>query len=46
MNTTGSAAGLRSYAKEKTTNLSLEIGHSQTPLNINFGEDYSSYQLK
>jgi WD40 repeat protein len=38
--------GLGDYSKKKTTNISKEIGHSQTPLIINFGRDNPIYQLK
>jgi uncharacterized caspase-like protein len=38
--------GLGDYSKKKTTNISKEIGHSQTPLIINFGRDNPVYQLK
>ena len=31
--------GLGEYSKKMTTNISKEIGHSQTPLIINFGKD-------
>ncbi len=41
-----SVAGLGAYSKERTTSLSREIGHSQTPLIINFGKDYPIYQLR
>ncbi len=41
-----SVVGLGSYSKERTTNISKEIGHSQTPLIINFGKDYPIYQLR
>jgi len=41
-----SVVGLGSYSKEKTTKISKEIGHSQTPLIINFGKDYPLYQLR
>jgi len=41
-----SAAGLGGYAKERTTSLSRKIGHSQTPLIINFGKYYPVYQLR
>ncbi len=41
-----SVVGLGGYAKERTANLSREIGHSQTPLIINFGKDYPIYQLR
>ncbi len=39
-------AGLGGYAKERTAILSKEIGHSQTPLIINFGKDYPLYRLR
>ncbi len=38
--------GLGNFAKEKTANLSKEIGHPQTPLIINFGKDYPLYRLR
>jgi hypothetical protein len=38
--------GLGEYSKNKTTKISMEIGHSQTPLIINFGKDSPLYQLK
>lgn len=41
-----SVVGLGSYSKERTTTLSKEIGHAQTPLIINFGKDYPIYQLR
>ena len=41
-----SVVGLGDYSKKKTTNISKEIGHSQTPLIINFGRDNPIYQLK
>jgi WD40 repeat protein len=41
-----SVMGLGGYSKERTTQLSKEIGHSQTPLIINFGKDYPIYQLR
>jgi len=41
-----SVVGLGSYSKERTTNISKEIGHAQTPLIINFGKDYPIYQLR
>jgi hypothetical protein len=41
-----SVAGLGSYSKERTTQLSEENGHAQTPLIINFGKDYPIYQLR
>jgi len=37
---------LGSFSKQMTTKLSKEIGHSQTPLIINFGKDNPLYQLK
>ena len=37
--------GLGEYSKKMTTNLSKEIGHSQTPLIINFGKDSPIYKL-
>jgi WD40 repeat protein len=40
------AAGLGGYARERTAALSREIGHSQTPLIINFGKDYPIYRLR
>ncbi len=41
-----SVVGLGSYSKERTTAISKEIGHAQTPLIINFGKDYPIYQLR
>ena len=38
--------GLGEYAKKMTTNLSKEMGHSQTPLIINFGNDRPIYRLQ
>ncbi len=38
--------GLGEYAKKKTAAISKEIGHSQTPLIINFGRDNPIYQIK
>jgi hypothetical protein len=38
--------GLGEYSKKMTTNISKEIGHSQTPLIINFGRNNPIYQLK
>ncbi|MFH1980851.1 MAG: caspase family protein [Pseudomonadota bacterium] len=38
--------GLGEFSKNMTTNISREIGHSQTPLIINFGKDSPLYQLK
>lgn len=37
---------LGGYSKQATTNISKEIGHSQTPLIINFGKDQSVYKLQ
>jgi uncharacterized caspase-like protein len=37
---------LGGYSKQTTTTISKEIGHSQTPLIINFGKDYPIYQLR
>jgi len=39
-------AGLGEYSKTQTTNLSRQIGYSQTPLIINFGKDAPLYLLK
>jgi len=38
--------GLGEYSKKMTTEISKEVGHSQTPLIINFGKDSPIYQLK
>lgn len=38
--------GLGDYSKKKTTEISKSIGHSQTPLIINFGRDNPLYQIK
>ena len=38
--------GLGEYSKTMTMNISKEIGHSQTPLIINFGKDSSIYKLQ
>jgi uncharacterized caspase-like protein len=38
--------GLGEYSKKKTTDISKEIGHSQTPLIINFGKDSPIYKLQ
>ncbi len=38
--------GLGEYSKKMTTNISKEIGHSQTPLIINFGKDGPVYKLQ
>jgi WD40 repeat protein len=37
---------LGGYAKQTTTEISKKIGHSQTPLIINFGKDNPIYNLK
>jgi hypothetical protein len=41
-----SIVGLGEYSKKKTTEISKEIGHSQTPLIINFGNDGPLYKLQ
>jgi WD40 repeat protein len=41
-----SIAGLGEYSKKMTTKISKEIGHSQTPLIINFGKDSPLYKLQ
>ena len=41
-----SIVGLGEYSKKMTTNISKEIGHSQTPLIINFGKDSPIYKLQ
>lgn len=38
--------GLGEYSKKMTAEISKEIGHSQTPLIINFGRDNPIYQLQ
>lgn len=38
--------GLGKYSKKKTTNISRELGHAQTPLIINFGKDSPLYRLQ
>lgn len=38
--------GLGDYSKTMTTKISKEIGHSQTPLIINFGKDSPIYKLQ
>jgi WD40 repeat protein len=38
--------GLGEYSKKETTKISKEIGHSQTPLIINFGKDTPLYRLR
>ncbi len=37
---------LGEYSKKMTTDISKEIGHSQTPLIINFGKDSTIYKLQ
>jgi WD40 repeat protein len=41
-----SVVGLGGYSKKMTTDISKKIGHSQTPLIINFGKDYPIYKLQ
>jgi len=41
-----SVVGLGEYSKKMTTNISKEIGHSQTPLIINYGNDSPIYKLQ
>ena len=41
-----SVVGLGGYSKKMTSDISKEIGHSQTPLIINFGKDYPLYELR
>jgi WD40 repeat protein len=41
-----SVVGLGEYSKKMTTKISKEIGHSQTPLIINFGKDSPIYKLQ
>jgi hypothetical protein len=38
--------GLGEYSKKMTTDISKEIGHSQTPIIINFGKDSPIYKLQ
>jgi WD40 repeat protein len=38
--------GLGEYSKKMTTEISKEVGHSQTPLIINFGKDSPIYKLQ
>lgn len=38
--------GLGEYTKRRTTEISKQIGHSQTPLIINFGKDSTLYLLR
>jgi uncharacterized caspase-like protein len=40
-----SVVGLGEYSRKMTTNISREIGHSQTPLIINFGKDSPIYKM-
>ncbi len=37
---------LGAYSKQTTTDLSKQVGHSQTPLIINFGKDNPVYKLR
>ena len=41
-----SVVGLGEYSKKMTTEISKEIGYSQTPLIINFGRDNPLYELR
>jgi WD40 repeat protein len=41
-----SIVGLGEYSKKRTIEISKEIGHSQTPLIINFGKDSPIYRLQ
>ena len=41
-----SVVGLGGYSKKMTTDVSKQIGHTQTPLIINFGKDYPIYRLR
>lgn len=41
-----SIVGLGEYSKKMTTDISKKIGHSQTPLIINFGKDSPIYKLQ
>jgi len=41
-----SIVGLGEYSKKITSNISKQIGHSQTPLIINFGKDSPLYKLQ
>ncbi|KAF0156944.1 MAG: wd40 repeat subgroup [Syntrophaceae bacterium] len=41
-----SIVGLGEYTRKMTTTISKEIGHSQTPLIINFGKDSPIYKLQ
>ena len=38
--------GLGEYSKKMTTEISKEVGHTQTPLIINFGKDSPIYKLQ
>ena len=40
-----SVVGLGAFAGKATADISAEVGHSQTPLIINFGKDYPLYSL-
>ncbi len=42
---TVTVVGLGEYSKKKTALISKEVGHSQTPLIINFGKDSPIYRL-
>jgi len=41
-----SVVGLGGYTKERTTTISKELGHAQTPLIISFGKNYPIYRLR
>ncbi len=41
-----SVISLGEHTKKATTDISKQIGHSQTPLIINFGKDYPLYQIQ
>jgi hypothetical protein len=43
---TVSLVELGGYSKQATADISKEIGHSQTPLIINFGRDNPIYKLQ
>jgi len=43
---TVTVAGLGEYSKKMTADISRSIGHSQTPLIINFGKDSPLYRLR
>jgi hypothetical protein len=40
------SVGLGEYSKKMTSNISEEVGHSQTPLIINVGKDSPIYKLQ